>query len=80
MKIKIQEIMGRDKQTKDLMNLVHDVVGATLSMKAGIENIQHRYSDNKDMMKKMERMEANVKRVDKALDSYYVAVKGEPRN
>lgn len=71
--------MERDKVTTDLWNLIHDTVGATHSMKCGIENIRYKYPDNKDLMERMDRMEKKVARIDKALDEHYLAVKGEPR-
>jgi hypothetical protein len=71
--------MERDKATQDLFNLIHDTVGATLSMKAGIENIRYKYPDNTDLMTRMDRMEKKVERVDKAVDKYYLDLKGEKR-
>ena len=71
--------MERDKATKDLFKLIHDAVNGTLSLKAGFENIKHRYPNDTYLMESMERQLKKVERIDNAIDRYYLDVKGEER-
>ena len=71
--------MERDKATKDLFKLIHDTVNATLSLKAGFENIKHRYPNDEYLMDSSERQLKKIERIDNAIDRYYLDVKGEKR-
>ena len=69
----------RDKATVDLMTLIHDVVGATCTLGAAIENTQREYPNDEKLMARMKRMDYSVDRIDKAIDTYYLALKGKKR-
>ena len=71
--------MERDKATKDLMNLIHDAVNQTLSLKAGMEVLRMKYPDDTYMIDHVSRQEKKISKLDMAIDNYYIAVKGEPR-